>query len=117
MPGPQGYASSGWRSLSWRSWGWPALWAAAIALEAMAGGVSVWFAGRHGPALVAVLLNVLAALRFAATLRPGRVPLITKYARCDEQGLPQDCEGYTRALTGCWAGLLAGFSLLHAGAM
>jgi uncharacterized membrane protein len=96
---------------------WPALWIGAALLEVAAGGVAVWLAGRHGPALLAVLINLAVCLRFAATLRPGRVPLITRYARFDPQGLPAECEGYTRALTLAWAVLTAAFALVHAGAV
>lgn len=97
-----------------RSWTGPTLWALAIIPEILLGALAVWFAGRHGPALVAMLINLLVALRFGMTLRPGAVPLITRYARCDRMGLPAECEGYTRRLTAAWTGLLAGFALLHA---
>jgi uncharacterized membrane protein len=98
------------------AWSWPALWLIAVGLEGVAGSVAVGLAGQHGPALVAVLLNLLAGLRFATTLRPGRVPLITRYARCDAAGLPARAEGYTRRLTAIWAGLLGLFALAHAAA-
>ncbi|MGK7868398.1 hypothetical protein [Falsiroseomonas sp. E2-1-a20] len=94
-----------------------AVWLLAVAAEILAGGVLVWWAGQQGPALVAVLVNLAVALRFALTLRPGQVPLITRYARCDVAGLPQHGEGYTRALTAFWGWVLAGFALLHALAM
>lgn len=97
-----------------RSWTGPALWSLAILPELALGGLAVWLAGRHGPALVAMILNLLVGLRFALTLRPGRVPLITRYARWDRMGLPAECEGYTRRLTAAWAALLGGFALLHA---
>jgi uncharacterized membrane protein len=100
------------RLLSWRV-SWPVLWLAAVAAELLAGGALVWLAGRHGPALAAVLVNLAVALRFWLTLQPGRVPLITRYARCDAAGLPAHGEAYTRRLTACWAWLLAGFALLH----
>jgi uncharacterized membrane protein len=96
--------------------GWPAIWLGALAVEILAGGVVVWIAGRHGPALLAVVINLAVCARFAVTLRPGSVPLITRYARCDEAGLPRECEGYTRALTGAWAWVLLLFTLAHAGA-
>jgi uncharacterized membrane protein len=96
---------------------WPALWLLAVAAEILAGAAALWLAGRHGPALVAVLVNLAVALRFAMTLRPGQVPLITRYARCDAAGLPSHGEGYTRALTALWCWLLAGFALLHMGAV
>jgi uncharacterized membrane protein len=81
------------------------------------GAAAVWFAGRHAPALVAMLVNLAIAGRFALTLRPGRVPLITRYARCDPAGLPPEAESYTRRLTMAWSALLLGFALLHSLAM
>jgi uncharacterized membrane protein len=96
---------------------WQALWLIALALEIAAGGVAVWLAGRHGPALVGLGVNLLVALRFAITLRPGAVPLITRYARHDPAGLPVRAEAYTRRLTGAWALLLGLFTLAHAAPM
>jgi len=96
--------------------GWPAIWLGAFVLEAAAGGVVVWLAGRHGPALLAVAVNLAVCARFVVTLRANSVPLITRYGRFDQAGLPRECEGYTRALTGAWAGLLLLFTLVHAGA-
>ncbi len=93
------------------------IWLAGFALEAGVGTLLIAFAGRHGPALLAVLINLAIAARFAATLAPGRVPLITRYARLDEAGLPRECEGYTRALTLLWAVLLAVLALGHSGAL
>lgn len=95
----------------------PILWLLAVAAEILAGGAVVWLAGQHGPALVAVLVNLAVALRFALTLRPHQVPLITRYARCDTAALPPRAERYTRALTGAWCWFLAGFALLHAATM
>ncbi len=96
---------------------WVGAWMAGFALEAAAGSLVLWMAGEHGPALLAVLINLLVCARFAWTLRPGQVPLITRYARCDEAGLPRECEGYTRGVTAAWAALLAIFALIHAGAV
>ncbi len=90
------------------------LWLLAVSAEILLAGVALSFAGQHGPALVAVLVNLAVALRFGLTLRPGQVPLITRYARCDEAGLPSHGEAYTRALTAFWCWLLTGFALLHA---
>lgn len=95
----------------------PALWALAILPELALGAVALAYAGRHAPALVAMLVNLAVCLRFALTLRPGSVPLITHYARFDRMGLPADCEGYTRRLTLAWTLLVGGFALLHGLAM
>ncbi|MFC7543325.1 hypothetical protein ACFQU2_32980 [Siccirubricoccus deserti] len=53
---------------------WSALWLIALALELAAGSMAVWLAGAYGPALVGLGVNLLVALRFAVTLRPGAVP-------------------------------------------
>jgi uncharacterized membrane protein len=91
----------------------PAVWALAILPELALGALAFRLIGRHGPALLAMLVCLAICLRFGLTLRPGRTPLITRYARCDRMGLPAECEGYTRRLTAAWAGLLAGFTALH----
>lgn len=94
--------------------GAPALWLAALALEGIAGGLVTWLAGPHGPALLGTAANLFIAWRFTATLRPGAVPLITRYARHDPAGLPPRAERYTRRLTAAWAILLGLFALAHA---
>ena len=68
-------------------------------------------------AAFAVLANVLACHGFAATLLPGREPLITRYTRFDFGHLPPDCAAYTRGLTLLWAVLLAGFAAAQAVAL
>jgi uncharacterized membrane protein len=66
-------------------------------------------------ALLPVLANLVVCWQFAATLRPGREPLITRYTRFDMGGrLPPELRGYTRALTALWALFLAGFAAAHA---
>lgn len=91
------------------------LWGLAVALE-LAFGAWAWRAlGPRGGPLLGLALNGLVALRFALTLRPRAVPLITRYARADRMGLPREAEGYTRALTALWAGLIGGFALAQAG--
>jgi uncharacterized membrane protein len=94
-----------------------ALWCIGWLAEIGLGGLAVWLAGRHGPALLGVLVNLAVVMRFVVTLRPGRVPLITRYANHDEAGPVPQADGYTRALTAAWALLLGGFAALHAGAM
>ncbi|MBW8271304.1 COG4648 family protein [Caldovatus aquaticus] len=58
--------------------------------------------------------NLVLALHFAATLRPGREPLIARYTRLDRGAVPPECEGYARGLTAFWAGLLLLLALVHA---
>ena len=102
----------GWRPVAVAG---AALWGLTVALE-LAFGAWAWRAlGPRGGPILAVALNALVALRFAWTLRPGAIPLITRYARADAMGLPREAEGYTRALTALWAALIGGFALAQLG--
>ncbi len=92
---------------------WPSLWLLALSLEILLGVLALRLSGQTGPAVVAVIANLAVTLRFALTLLPGRVPLITRYARCDYAGLPPHAEPYTRGLTVFWCAILAGFAFLH----
>jgi uncharacterized membrane protein len=65
-------------------------------------------------AAVAATANLVASWQFAATLLPGREPLISRYTRFDFGHLPPDLGAYTRVLTVLWAALLAGFAAAHA---
>ena len=65
-------------------------------------------------AALAALANLGASYGFAATLLPGREPLISRYTRFDFGHLPPDCAAYTRGLTLLWAALLAGFAATQA---
>lgn len=77
---------------------------------------TTWFAWRGGYAglpllLVPVAFIALIGSWFGRSLRPGRVPLITRIVAALEE-LPADqvapeLRDYTRALTAGWAGLLA----------
>lgn len=84
---------------------------AALTFEASASTVLPDVTGRSGPPLLAALGNLLAGLRFAWTLFPGREPLISRYSRFDAAGLPDADGRYTRRLTLVWALLLIGFAL------
>ena len=78
-------AVPGWRRIALAG---AALWLLAVAAELALGAWVLRQLGAGGAVLVAVLLNGLVGLRFAATLRPGGVPLITRDARADFAGLP-----------------------------
>ncbi len=68
-------------------------------------------------AAVAATANLAACHGFAATLMPGREPLISRYTRFDYGHLPPDLAPYTRLLTALWAALLAGFAAAQAVAL
>jgi uncharacterized membrane protein len=88
-----------------------------LAFDLMCAALLVAAFGPRGPAVLAAACNLGVALRFAATLRPDREPLITRFGRFDPAGLPDSDGAYTRALTGIWAGLLFTFALGFAGAV
>ncbi len=69
------------------------------------------------PAALPVLANLAGSWRFAATLRPGREPLITRYTRFDSGGCPAEVAEYSRGLTLLWAWFLGLFALGHAAAL
>lgn len=54
-----------------------------------------------------VLINVALAAVFAASLRPPRQPVITRFARMEHPVLPCELALYTRRLTVVWAALFA----------
>jgi uncharacterized membrane protein len=90
---------------------------AASALVLVAGSLALpWGRGAFQAAL-GVCGNLLACYHFAATLLPGREPLISRYTRFDFGRLPPDCAAYTRGLTLLWAALLAGFAAAQAAAL
>ena len=83
---------------------------AASALVLAAGALALPWAREAFQAALGVSGNLLACYHFAATLLPGREPLISRYTRFDFGHLPPDCAAYTRGLTLLWAVLLAGFA-------
>jgi uncharacterized membrane protein len=70
-------------------------------------------------ALLTTLLPVLAYcalfLLFAGTLRPGRVPLISRFARLEQGELTAELQSYTRRLTVIWCAFFAGMAMLALG--
>lgn len=49
---------------------------------------------------------------FAATLRPGRVPLISRYAQMEQGELSAELHTYTRRLTVIWCGFFVAMAAL-----
>jgi uncharacterized membrane protein len=86
-----------------RAWAWLALCAIGAALYALVrfgGGV---YALYLPPVLLpAALLGV-----FAASLRPGAIPLVTRFATAIDGPLPPPLAAYTRQVTLCWVAVLA----------
>jgi uncharacterized membrane protein len=94
-----------------------ALWAAAarstratlgalvVALAALAAALVAPWALLYAPP---VLINAALAAVFAASLRAGGEPVITRFARLEHDPLPPELALYTRRLTLAWAVLFAG---------
>jgi uncharacterized membrane protein len=59
-----------------------------------------------------VVIPAFAAAAFAATLRRGREPAISRIARLERGPLPPDLARYTRALTWIWAALLIAIAVV-----
>ena len=89
-----------------RTWAW-------LALPLLAAGCWALFRTGHAPLpllLVPVAFIGLVAWMFGRTLRPGRIPLITRIVTVLDDVAPErmepDLAAYTRALTLAWAVLL-----------
>lgn len=59
-----------------------------------------------------VLINGMLAAVFAASLRPGRKPLIGIFASLEHGELPNDLARHARLITWCWALLLAAIAIV-----
>jgi len=98
-----------------RRCGGAARWLALLACGALA---AAWPAIGPGAAILLPPLlppfgDLLLALHFGLTLRPGREALITRYTRADFGRLPPECAAYTRALTALWALVFLLMAPLH----
>lgn len=82
---------------------------AGIALLAAGTSAAVWLTrGGHALALLwllPVLLNLFLMRLFAASLAPGRTPVIAQVARGIRGDLPEEIAAYCRRLTAMWAAL------------
>jgi uncharacterized membrane protein len=72
----------------------------------------------RGAALVVhaapVAINLALAAWFASTLRAGREPMITRFARAERGVLEADLAAYTRALTWVWVALFVAVAMIDA---
>lgn len=59
-----------------------------------------------------ILIDATLALAFAASLRPPREPVITRFARMEHATLPAELAIYTRRLTLAWATLFAAMAIV-----
>lgn len=90
-----------------RAWAWSAL---AVAL--IAGALVVRFGGSHWILLLPPVAIPLALLYvFGTSLRPGQIPMVTRYATLLRGELPADLVRYTRSVTLLWTGVFVGLTL------
>jgi uncharacterized membrane protein len=61
-----------------------------------------------------VAINLALAAWFASTLRAGREPMITRFARAERGVLEADLAAYTRALTWVWVALFVAVAMIDA---
>lgn len=108
-PAP-GDGAPAWHARARRAWRANRTRLTASALVVLACAIALPREREAFQAAVAATANLFACWRFAATLLPGREPLVTRYTRFDFGHLPPDLGAYTRSLTALWAALLAGFA-------
>ena len=84
----------------------PGAYAIALLLAALFGGLAIGapFVLLYAPP---ILIDIALASVFGATLRPGRDPLISRFARIEQGALPAELDCYTRLLTWIWTVLFA----------
>ena len=74
-------------------------------------GVGAWHSAADGLLAAAglshAMLNAVLLAGFGASLAPGRVPLVTRFARRLNPAFHAGMEGYTRAVTIAWCGFFA----------
>ncbi len=58
-----------------------------------------------------VLINAVLAAFFGASLRPGREPVISAFARIEQGKLQPDLARHARVITWCWTLLLAAIAI------
>ncbi len=73
-----------------------------------------WAAGQLSFVLPVVVYCALFAV-FAGTLRPGRTPMISRFARMEQGELNEELSAYTRRLTAVWSAFFLGMAALAAG--
>ena len=83
----------------------------AAALLAFLGGILV-FSPRLLLFAPSVMINAAIAAVFAASLRPGYMPVISIFARLEHDELPPDLARHARLVTWFWALLLAAISIV-----
>jgi uncharacterized membrane protein len=92
----------------WRRFGYVLLLAAPIPLIADVG------IAQPLAFMPPVVLNLLLAGFFALTLRAGREPMISTFARLERGALEPDLARYTRRLTGVWVAFFVGAAVTSA---
>src|SRR5664279_3711525 len=100
--------------MSWKAWGSALLLLAAYPLASRYvlshGWNGAWLA-----TLLPVLVYCALFVLFASTLRPGRDPMISRFARIEQGELTAELRAYTRRLTVIWCVFFAGMAGLALG--
>lgn len=65
--------------------------------------------------LLPVFIHCALFMLFAATLRPGRIPLISRFAQIEQGELSAELRTYTRRLTVIWCAFFAAMAALALG--
>lgn len=109
------YVTAGALSVAAALWAVAARSARALALALGVASLSVT-AARLLPQVLLyappILIDTALALVFAASLRPLREPVITRFARMEHPTLPAELTIYTRRLTLAWATLFAAMAIV-----
>jgi uncharacterized membrane protein len=74
-----------------------------------------WSGARFATLLLPVLIYCVLFMLFASTLRQGRTPLISRFARIEQGELSAELHSYTRRLTVIWCVFFAGMAVLALG--
>jgi len=86
----------------------------ACVLAVVAAGL-FWFAPAALLFAPSVLINIALAAIFAASLRAGREPVISVFAKLEQGALPPELVRYTRRLTQIWCALFIGMAAVALG--
>jgi uncharacterized membrane protein len=100
--------------MGWKAWG-PALLLLVAYPLASRYALSQGWSGAWLATLPPVLVYCALLVFFAATLRPGRVPLISRFAQMEQGELSAELHTYTRRLTIIWCVFFAAMAGLAMG--
>jgi uncharacterized membrane protein len=100
--------------MRWKAWGSALLLLVGYPLASRYALSHGWNGARFATLLPVLAYCALFTL-FAGTLRPGHVPLISRFARMEQGELTAELQSYTRRLTAVWCAFFAGMAFLALG--